>query len=199
MSKGLETRERIVEHAIRIATREGLEGLSIGCLATELGMSKSGLFAHFGSKEDLQLAVLQAAALRFEHGVVRPAFRAPRGEPRIRRLFEQWLRWVESETPGGCLFVAAAAELDDQDGRPREFLVRAQKELLEAIVKAVKMAVDEKHFRPEIDPDQMAFDLYGMVLAFNHQHRLLRDPRAGDRARTSFERLIADASRRRRS
>jgi AcrR family transcriptional regulator len=199
MSKGLETRERIVDHAFKIATREGLDGLSIGSLATELGMSKSGLFAHFGSKEDLQLAVLQAAASRFEHGVVRPAFRAPRGEPRVRRLFEQWIRWVEGEAPGGCLFVAAAAELDDQDGRPREYLVRAQRELLDAIVKAVKMAVDEKHFRPEIDPDQMAFDMYGIVLAYNHQHRLLRDPRAGARARAAFERVIADAARRRRS
>jgi AcrR family transcriptional regulator len=199
MSKGLETRERIVDHAFGIATRDGLGGLSIGSLATELKMSKSGLFAHFGSKEDLQLAVLMAAAARFEHTVVRPAFRAPRGEPRLRRLFEQWLRWADGgEAPGGCLFIAAATELDDHDGRPRAYLVQAQRELLAAIAKAASIAIDEGHFRADLDPDQLAFDLYGIVLAYNHQHRLIREPRAGERAHTSFERLMSSAAKKRR-
>src|SRR6476619_4692325 len=106
MRKGAETRERILDQAVRLASRDGLEGLSIGTLATELGLSKSGLFAHFGSKEDLQVAVLEAAASRFEEVVVRPSLDAPRGKPRIKRWFETWLRWVnDASVPGGCLFI----------------------------------------------------------------------------------------------
>src|SRR3954447_26417659 len=124
MSKGEETRERILDWAFRAASRDGLEGLTIGALAAELGLSKSGLFAHFGSKEDLQLAVLAEATRRFENVVLRPAFRAPRGEARVRQVFENWLRWLSDPgSPGGCVFLAAAVELDDQDGRPRDYLV----------------------------------------------------------------------------
>ena len=200
MSKGLETRERIIEHAFGIATRAGLAGLSIGSLASALKMSKSGLFAHFGSKEDLEVAVLTAAAARFEDAVLRAAFRsAPRGEPRVRRVFETWLRWVDGgEAPGGCLFVAASTELDDQDGRTREYLVQAQRDLLASIAKCADMAIDEGHFRADLDCEQLAFDLYAIVLAYNHQHRLIRDPRAGIRARASFERLMSFAAKKRR-
>ena len=103
MGKGSETRDRIVEQAVRLASRDGLEGLTIGTLSAELGLSKSGLFAHFGSKDELQLQVLQAAVQRFEIEVIRPALAAPRGEPRIRVLFERWLTWVNGEdSPGGC-------------------------------------------------------------------------------------------------
>src|SRR5262245_43778046 len=107
MSKGDETRERILDRAFRMAARDGLEGLSIGGLADELGMSKSGLFAHFGSKEDLQIEMMRAAAQRFEEFVWHPAVKAPRGEPRLRKLVERWLLWInEPSMPGGCLFVA---------------------------------------------------------------------------------------------
>src|SRR4051812_23660640 len=106
MSKGTETRERILDHAFRVASRDGVEGLTIGALATELGMSKSGLFAHFGSKEDLQIEVLRAASERFALNVVRPAINAPRGEPRVKKLFENWFKWVSgSISAGGCIFV----------------------------------------------------------------------------------------------
>src|SRR5687768_3596482 len=118
MSKGEETRDRILERAFRLAGRDGLEGLSIGRLAAELGLSKSGLFAHFGSKEDLQIEVLRAAAAHLEEKVMRPAFRGARGEPRTKQLFENWMRWLgDPALPGGCVFMAASIELDDRPGR----------------------------------------------------------------------------------
>jgi AcrR family transcriptional regulator len=194
VSKGDDTRERILDRAFRMASRDGLEGLSIGQLATALGMSKSGLFAHFGSKEELQLEVLRDAGRRFEDAVVRPAFRAPRGTPRIRHLVENWVRWANSpDAAGGCLFITASIELDDRAGRTRDFLVGAQKQLLEAIAKSAQMAIDAGHFRKDVDGRQFAFELYGLFLGYNHAKRLLRDPRAEAALRSGFERLLADA------
>jgi AcrR family transcriptional regulator len=194
MAKGEETRERILDRAFRMATRDGLDGLSIGVLAGELGMSKSGLFAHFGSKEDLQIAVIGAASQRFEAFVWRPALKAPRGEPRLRKVLERWLLWVnEPSMPGGCLFVAASAELDDKEGRPRAFLVGEQKRMCESIAKAARLAIEAGHFRSDLDCDQFAFDAYAVVLGYNLQRRLMRDPKAEARARRSFERLIEAA------
>src|SRR4051812_39686689 len=113
MSKGAETRDRIVEHAMRLASRDGLDGLTVAGLAGELGLSKSGLFAHFGSKDTLQVEVLEAATARFRDTVMRPALKAPRGEPRIRAMFERWLAWGDDPSmPGGCIIVAACAEFD---------------------------------------------------------------------------------------
>src|SRR5688572_11771170 len=128
MSKGEQTRERIVDKAWQLASRDGLSGLSLGKLAGELGLSKSGLFAHFGSKEGLEVEVLKAAAERFTEQVLRPALSAPRGVARLRKLFKNWLSWAnDPEQPGGCIFMAAAAELDDTEGPQRDFLVTAQK------------------------------------------------------------------------
>jgi len=197
MSKGDDTRDRILHRAFRMASRDGLEGLSIGGLATALAMSKSGLFAHFGSKEELQLEVLRAAARRFEDGVVRPAFRAPRGTPRIRHLLENWVRWANSpDAAGGCLFVTAAIELDDRAGRPRDFLVTAQKQLLEAVARSASLAIEAGHFRKDLECQQFAFELYALLLGYHHAKRLLRDPRAETALRTGFERLLADAASR---
>jgi AcrR family transcriptional regulator len=194
VSKGEGTRERILDRALRLASRDGLEGLSIGVLAADLGLSKSGLFAHFGSKEDLQLAVLQEAATRFEETVMRPAFRAPRGEPRLRRLFENWLGWIgDPASPGGCVFLAAAAELDDREGRPRDFLAGSQKQLVSSLGRSARMAVEEGHFRAGLDAEQFAFELYALLLGCSHWRRLLRDPKAETRARAAFERLLDGA------
>jgi AcrR family transcriptional regulator len=194
VSKGEGTRDRILDRALRLASRDGLEGLSIGVLAGDLGLSKSGLFAHFGSKEDLQLAVLQEAATRFEDTVMRPAFRAPRGEPRIRRLFENWVGWIgDPASPGGCVFLAAAAELDDREGRPRDFLAGSQKQLVAALARSARMAVEEGHFAARLDAEQFAFELYALLLGCSHWKRLLRDPRAETRARAAFERLVDSA------
>jgi AcrR family transcriptional regulator len=194
MSKGDDTRERILDRAFRVATRDGLEGLSIGMLAGELGMSKSGLFAHFGSKEDLQIEVLRAAARRFEDFVWRPALKVARGEARLRKVLERWLLWVnEPSMPGGCIFVAAAAELDDKDGRPRDFLVGEQKKLCAALAKAAHLGVEEGQFRRDLDCDQLAFDAYSLVFGYTFQRRLLRDPKAEVRARRAIDRLLASA------
>lgn len=175
-----------------MAALEGLNGLSIGALAEAMQMSKSGLFAHFGSKEDLQVAVLQAAHKRFEQSVVRPAFAAPRGLPRLKKLFERWMQWP-AETPGGCLFMAAAAELDDREGRPRDVLVASERQFLQAIARSAQLAIEAGHFRKDVDPEQFAFDLYSIALAFNHQSRLLHEKKALERARAAFDRLISHA------
>jgi AcrR family transcriptional regulator len=192
VSKGDETRVRILERAFRLASRDGLEGISIGGLAAELGLSKSGLFAHFGSKEDLQIEILRAAAAHFEVQVVRSAFRAARGEPRIRQLFENWLAWASDPAqPGGCIFMAAATELDDKDGRPRDFLVATQKQLLAAMARSARLAIEVGHFRADVDGEQFAFDLYSLLMGYGHWKRLLRDPRAERRTRAAFDRLLA--------
>jgi AcrR family transcriptional regulator len=192
MGKGTETRERILDQAVRLASRDGLEGLTIGSLSTELGLSKSGLFAHFGSKDELQLQVLQRATKRFEEEVLRPAISAPRGEPRIVALFEHWLEWAGgSELPGGCVMIAASVELDDRPGAQRDFLVQTHRARFAALAKAARLAVEEGHFRPDLDTRQFAFDFYSIILGYHDSRRLLCDPEAGERARRSFERLLA--------
>jgi len=191
MRKGAETRERILDQAVRLASRDGLEGLTIGTLSTELGLSKSGLFAHFDSKEALQVDVLTAAAEKFTQVVVTPAFTAPRGEPRVRALFERWLEWEQHESlPGGCVFMHAAAELDDRPGPASDTLVEQQLRWLETLAKAVQMAIDIGHFRTDIDPSLTAFQLYGIVLGYYHSARLLKDPAARPNATRAFDSLI---------
>jgi AcrR family transcriptional regulator len=192
VSKGEETRERIVERAWRLASRDGLSGLSIGKLATELGLSKSGLFAHFGSKEGLELEVLKAAAEQFTERVMKPAFAAPRGVARLRKLFKGWLAWANDPAqPGGCVFLAAAAELDDAEGPQRDFLVSSQASLLSALAKAARLAVETGELRADLDSEQLAFEMLGVVMAYHHTRRLLRDPKADARAKHAFERLLA--------
>ena len=193
MSKGAETRERIVERAWQLASRDGLSGLSIGKLASDLGLSKSGLFAHFGSKEDLEIEVLRAAAERFVTQVVRPAIQAPRGVPRLRQLFKNWLVWVNhpGQRGGGCIFLAAAAELDDVPGPQRDFVAATQTSLLATVSKAARIAVEERQLRARLDCEQFAYELLGIMMAYHHTHRLLRDPKAETRAKTAFERLLA--------
>lgn len=194
MRKGAETRERILDQAVRLASRDGLEGLTIGTLSTELGLSKSGLFAHFGSKDELQLQVLQATVERFEETVIRPALSAPRGEPRIQAVFENWLQWENSPSmPGGCLLIAAAVEFDDRPGPQRDYLQDAHRRRFDFIAKGALMAVEAGHFRSDLDTRQFSFDLTGIVLAYHHTHRMLRDASAGAWARAAFERLLADS------
>ena len=196
MSKGEATRAAILDHGARLATQVGLEGLTIGRLATELKLSKSGLFAHFRSKEALQIQVLDAAAERFVDDVVKPAVREPRGEPRIRALFDRWLTWTKSNSgPGGCLFVAAAAELDDRPGPVRDRLVDLQKGWLEMMGIIFRSGVTEGVFRSDLDPEEFAHDLYSVMLGFHHASRLMRDPRAEKRALAAFGRLLSSARR----
>ena len=197
LKKGQATRTAILDHGIELATQIGLEGLTIGRLASDLGLSKSGLFAHFRSKEALQIQVLDAAAERFVEEVIRPAVRHPRGEPRLVALFDSWLAWTRTTGPGGCLFVAAAAELDDRPGAVRDRLVELQKGWLETVAIIFRTGVAERHFGDDVDPSQFAHDLYSVMLGFHHASRLLRDPRAEKLAHAAFERLLSSARRRR--
>jgi AcrR family transcriptional regulator len=190
VTKGEETRERILDRAMALAAVVGLEGLSIGDLARETGMSKSGLFAHFESKEDLQLRIIETARERFIRDVFAPTLRASRGEGRVRALFERWLSWERGRV-GGCPFVEASYELDDRPGPVRDALAAAQGEWVNALAKAVEIAIDEGHFRGDLDPRQFAYDMYGIFLAYHLYHRLLDDEEAADRARAAFDRLVS--------
>jgi AcrR family transcriptional regulator len=194
--KGDATREAILDHAVHLARQIGLEGLTIGRLAADLQLSKSGLFAHFRSKEMLQIQVLDNAAARFVASVLQPALAKPRGEPRLRALFEHWLDW--ERRPGGCVFVQAAADLDDRPGPARDRLVDLQKQWLDAIATTARGARREGHFKATLDPEQFAYDLNGIILSYHHTARLLREPDAETRARKAFDALLRAARRPRR-
>jgi AcrR family transcriptional regulator len=189
VSKGEETRAAILDRAVDLASRIGLEGLSIGGLASETGLSKSGLFAHFESKQNLQLEVLRTSADRFVEHVLAPALRKARGIPRIRALFENWLAWSHSMA-GGCFFVGAANELDDRPGPLRDQLVSYQRDWIGSLAMAARIAVEERQFRRDLDTIQFAYDFYSILLAYHHSSRLMSDRDAGERARRSFERLL---------
>jgi AcrR family transcriptional regulator len=195
MSKGTETRQAVLDEAARVASRVGLSGLTIGSLAASTRLSKSGLFAHFQSKEALQLQLLEHTRARFIDLVMRPALAAPRGEPRVRELFRRWLDWDAGALPGGCLFVAASAEFDAQPGPVRDRLVADQRDWLDSLAQVFRTGVTEGHFRTDADPEQFAYDLHGVMLAYHHASRLLGDPDAADRATRAFEALLAAARR----
>ncbi|MDC5696799.1 TetR/AcrR family transcriptional regulator [Intrasporangium calvum] len=190
MSKGEQTKVVILGEASELASRVGLGGLTIGTLAAATNLSKSGLYAHFLSKESLQVEVLRHARDLFTDHVLRPAVKAPRGEPRLRAFFEHWLAWQTGRFSGGCIFVNAASEFDDQEGPVRDELVRAERDKEESIALVVRTAVAEGHFRTDVDPALVAYELEGILLAHHHARRLMRDRRADELARRSFERLL---------
>jgi len=193
-TKGEQTREAILTHALGLATRIGFEGLTIGRLADDLRMSKSGLFAHFRSKEGLQLEILRMAGARMVDTVVKPALSTPRGEPRVRALFERWLAWEQSPgLPGGCPFMAASFELDDRPGPVRDFVVQNLRDWMDTLAGAARIAVQEGHFRVDLDCEQFAHDCQGIGLAFVHASRLMRDPKARARAASAFDALVRAA------
>jgi AcrR family transcriptional regulator len=192
MTKGHDTRERILGEALELVSTVGIEGLSIGELAKATEMSKSGLFAHFSSKEDLQIEVLRTGSANFIDTVVSPALREPRGEPRVRALFDRWLAWETLRT-GGCPFMAATFELDDRPGKVRDALEATQREWIGTLTRAIHIAMEEGHFHPDIDADQLAFEIYGVFMAFHLYHRLLRDPNAHRRATDALDYLLRSA------
>lgn len=191
MRKGDQTRERIVDLALELASRDGLAGVSLGQLANRVGMSKSGLFAHFRSKDELHLEIIRAASEGFRREVFEPAIRAPRGEPRLKAMIERWIAWDEDVSrPGGCPITQLAIELDDKPGPARDALVEAKQSWMLAITHAVRLAIEEGHFRHDVDPDLFAFQINGMFLSFHQARRLLRDPRATSRVRAAFRQLL---------
>ena len=193
MNKGEATRSAILAQALDLSSKVGLEGLTIGALAKQAGMSKSGLYAHFRSKENLQCQVLDAAAARFVKVVFRPALRQPRGLPRIRALFEYWLDWDTNELIGGCPFVSAAAEFDDRPGAVHDRLVRHQRDLFRSLGKAAQLSIDKGHLRKDLDVSQFVFELWGILLSYHYFARLLRHSDARAKAREAFESLMSNA------
>ena len=193
MSKGQETKAAILDEALAAASRVGFTGLSIGHLAEQTGMSKSGLFAHFQSKEQLQLQTLAHAKQRFIDTTVRPALSVPRGEKRVRELFERWLVWETEVLPGGCIFVTGSIEFDDQPGPMHDALVADQRDWLDTIATVVDAAVTEGDFHADVDPRQVAFELQALTLGFHHFARLLGDERAVDHVRAAFEAILERA------
>jgi AcrR family transcriptional regulator len=194
MSKGEETRRAILDRGTDLASQVGLRGVTIGVLADTLSLSKSGLFAHFKSKEALDIALIEHSGARFTELVIRPALKAPRGEPRLRELFKRTLDWpLRLGLPGGCPMIAAAAELDDCPGPARDALVAQQKDWLDTLSNLVRIAIREGHFRDHVDPEQYAFELYALQLSHHLAARLLRDPQADAKALSAFEALVARA------
>ena len=193
-TRGAATRQTILEHAGKVASRIGFEGVTIGRLAVDLALSKSGLFAHFRSKEELQLQLLEYARLRFVATVIDPAFEAPPGEERVRAIFDHWLDWPEKTAlPGGCIFVAASFELDDRPGPVRDRLAVLQGEWFDLLARAAESAVKRVHFRADLDPRLFAHEMYGLMLSGHLAERLLHDPEAKERTRRAFAGLMARA------
>lgn len=190
MRKGEVTRQAVLDEAVELASQVGLAGVTIGSLAERVQMSKSGLFAHFQSKEALQLAILTRARERFSDATVRPALAAPRGEPRIRELVDRWIQIGHALSPAGCLFVMASHEFADRPGPVRDQVVAAHRDMADVIAQIFRTGVAEGHFRADVDPDQFAHDLYGVMLALYHAHRLLGEPTAEERTRAAFESLL---------
>lgn len=195
MGKGEQTRAAILDAALAQASRSGFESLTIGSLAERAGLSKSGLFAHFGSREELQVAAIEAAAARFTESVFIPALKARRGLPRLRALFDHWLDWTtRSGLMHGCPMQAAAIEFDDRPGAVRDTVVEHFARLERELNRAVQLAVAQGHLRPDLDTGQFVFELMGVIFSYQHRARLFDADSAQTRARAAFDRLVAVAS-----
>jgi AcrR family transcriptional regulator len=183
-SKGEQTRAAILDRAVDLASAEGLEGLTIGRLASELRMSKSGLFAHFGSKQELQLATVEAAAERFRAAVIEPALEAPDGAPRLRALGERYLEHLDLYS-GGCFWGATSAEYDDRPGPVRDAVAGALDAWLGELERQARLAGVEQ-------PERFAFELYAVIMGANARYRLSGDPKVFEYARGALARLEAE-------
>ena len=185
LHKGQQTKAAIVDAALGLATQIGLEGLSIGALAEVMRMSKSGVFAHFGSREELQISVIREYFARFEVEVFYPALGAERGLPRLQLQFQNWMRRTSVEIDSGCLFISGAVEFDDRPGPVRDALAGSVKTWLTAIFRALVQAQEAGHLRADADPHQMAFEIHGLILALHYEARFLKTPGSVARANSS--------------
>jgi AcrR family transcriptional regulator len=190
MRKGELTRAAILDVALDLASRDGLEGLTIGLLADKMNMSKSGVFAHFGSREDLQLEVLKLYHHRFEQEVFFPSMKEPRGLPRLMAMYARWIKRVSVEIASGCIYISGAVEYDDRAGPIREELVAMVHAWQGALLRCVEQSIENGDLKGDTDPQQMVYEMYGLILALHHDARFLRMPGSVDRARIGFERLI---------
>jgi AcrR family transcriptional regulator len=189
--KGQQTRSSILDAALSLASHKGLEGLSIGTLADVTGMSKSGVFAHFGSREELQMSVIREYHARFEEEVFYPSLREPRGLPRLEVMFRRWLARVSIEIDSGCIYISGAVEFDDRPGPVRDALVDMVRTWHTGLERAITIAREEGHLRADTDARQMLFELHGLVLALHHDARFLRSPGAVQRAEQGFVHVLA--------
>ena len=190
MQKGQQTKAAIVDAALGLATQIGLEGLSIGALAEVMRMSKSGVFAHFGSREELQISVIREYHMRFEEEVFYPALQQARGLPRLRALFNNWMNRTSVEIDSGCLYISGAVEFDDRPGPVRDALASSVNTWLSAMYRAVVQAKEAGHLVQDADEHQMAFEIHGLILALHYEARFLRTPGSIDRANTGFAHIV---------
>ncbi|MET9774569.1 TetR/AcrR family transcriptional regulator [Streptomyces sp. NPDC006367] len=188
------TRERIVARGIALSSVNGLEGLTIGRLAADLGMSKAGVLGHFGTKEALQLATLEGAAAEFSRLVWEPAAAAEPGLPRLRAICDAWIAYLETEHeifPGGCLFTTASIEFDARGGPVRDALARLSLVWRRRLAAEVRSATATGDLPADTDPDQVAYELVGLYMALNQEIQLFAAPTAADRTRKALDRLLA--------
>jgi AcrR family transcriptional regulator len=190
MRKGELTRAAILDMALDLASRDGLEGLTIGLLADKMNMSKSGVFAHFGSREDLQIEVLKLYHQRFEQEVFFPSMKEPRGIERLKSMYARWIKRVSVEIASGCIYISGAVEYDDRAGPIREELVAMVQAWQGALLRCVRQAIEIGDLKSDTDADQLVYEMYGLILALHHDARFLRMPGSVDRARVGFDRLI---------
>ncbi len=191
LQKGQLTKRAIVDAALGLAAQIGLEGLSIGVLAEVTQMSKSGVFAHFGSREELQISVVREYYTRFSNEVFFPAMDEPRGLPRVRSLFANWMKRVAVEIQSGCIFISGAVEFDDRPGPVRDALATSVKTWLAALYRAVVQAKEEGQLGDDADEEQMAFEIHGLILALHYEARFLKNPNAIAHANKGFENILA--------
>ena len=189
--KGQQTKAVIVDAALALAAQIGLEGLSIGAVAEITKMSKSGVFAHFGSREELQISVVREYHARFEQEVFFPALEAPRGLPRLRAMFANWMKRTSAEIDSGCIYISGASEFDDRPGPVRDALAWSVQTWHTAMKRAIAIAKEEGHLDGATDEEQMLFEIHGLILALHHDARFLRHAGAEERARAGFERVLA--------
>jgi AcrR family transcriptional regulator len=191
LQKGQATRAAILDAALGLASHMGLEGLSIGALASAMQMSKSGVFAHFGSREELQISVIREYHARFEEEVFFPAIAEPRGLARLNAMYERWIKRVAVEIDSGCIYISGAVEFDDRPGPVRDALASMVRAWHGALERAIRLAVETGELKPDTDVPQMLFEMHGLILALHHDARFLRNPKTLDRARSGFERVLA--------
>jgi len=189
MKKGDETKRKILDKGFELASKLGLECLSIGALASATQMSKSGLFGHFQSKENLQLKVMEHAGEIFNEDVVLPALMVSAGIPRVRQIMENWIQWTK-DLSGGCIFVAAAAEYSDRPGPVRNYILKQQNVWIECLSRIAESAVKKGDFKRDTNCKLFAFELYSLILGFFLYHSSLDNPNVEDLMSESFERLI---------
>ncbi|WLI89549.1 TetR/AcrR family transcriptional regulator [Massilia sp. R2A-15] len=190
MRKGELTRAAILDVALELASRDGLEGLTIGLLADKMNMSKSGVFAHFGSREDLQIEVLKLYHSRFEQEVFFPSVQEARGITRLKAMFARWIKRVSVEIASGCIYISGAVEYDDRPGPIREELVAMVRAWQGALLRCVQQAIECGDLKPDTDAEQLVYEMYGLILALHHDARFLRMPGSVERAKAGFDRLI---------